>query len=84
MVKARLQDGLESANQLFDLNMKMLARGIEAKQDGKNYHFHLRCHIKRCSSRITLYTPENDFCIKDDAGNLAAGNLFMKKNKICL
>lgn len=35
MVKARLKDGLESANQLFDLNMKMLACGIEATQEGK-------------------------------------------------
>lgn len=69
MVKARLQDGLESANQLFDLNMKMLARGIEAKQDGKKIIiFNSLPHKRDAQVRITLYTPENDFCIKDDAG----------------
>lgn len=69
MVKARLKDGLESANQLFDLNMKMLARGIEAKLDGKKIIiFNTLPHKRDAQVRITLYTPENDFCIKDNTG----------------
>lgn len=69
MVKARLKDGLESANQLFDLNMKMLACGIEATQEGKKVIiFNSLPHKRDAQVRITLYTPEKQFCIKDDAG----------------
>lgn len=43
MVKGRLQSGKESAEQLFDLNMKMLVEGIEASQHGKKLWSLTRC-----------------------------------------
>ncbi|WP_318392800.1 glycoside hydrolase family 38 C-terminal domain-containing protein [Enterobacter sp.] len=70
MVKARLTDGLESARQLFDLNMKMLAEGISARQDGKKIIlFNPLPHVRDAQVTLTLYTPHADFRIVDDAGN---------------
>ena len=69
MVKARLCDGLESAQQLFELNMAMLAEGITAQQTGKKIIvFNPLPHARDAHVRLTLYTPHADFCIVDAAG----------------
>ncbi|SMG24296.1 glycoside hydrolase family 38 C-terminal domain-containing protein [Cedecea sp. NFIX57] len=70
MVKGRLQSGKESAEQLFDLNMKMLAEGIEANQHGKKIVVFNPLPARRDTQvSLTLYTPEEDFRIMDGEGN---------------
>lgn len=66
MVKDRLLSGMEMADQLFDLNMKLLAEGIRAQQQGKKIIvFNSLPHVRDAQVRLTLYTPEADFCILD-------------------
>ncbi|HBO21335.1 MAG TPA: alpha-mannosidase [Providencia sp.] len=80
MVKARLTNGLESANQLLSLNMKMLAGGIEATQKGKKIIvFNSLPHQRDAQISITLYTPEADFCIKDDQGKTCRWQLIKEQ-----
>lgn len=80
MVKGRLKNGLESANQLYDLNMKMLARGVEATQEGKKIIvFNSLPHKRDAQVRITLYTPEADFCIKDHNGKACRWQLIQEQ-----
>lgn len=70
MVKNRLESGLEMANQLIDLNMKMLAEGITAQQDGKKIIiFNARPQIRRGLVELTIFTPEQDFRVVDGAGH---------------
>ncbi|MRT55689.1 alpha-mannosidase [Enterobacteriaceae bacterium RIT693] len=69
-VKGRLQSGKESAQQLFDLNMKMLAEGIDARQKGKKIiAFNPLPRQRDAQLSLTLYTPEQDFRIVDEDGN---------------
>ncbi|PLR53585.1 glycoside hydrolase family 38 C-terminal domain-containing protein [Chimaeribacter arupi] len=69
MVNARLCDGLESARQLYELNMAMLAAGITLNGEGKKIIvFNPLPHERDAHVRLTLYTPEQDFCIVDQAG----------------
>ncbi len=70
MVKNRLESGLEMAEQLIDLNMKMLAEGISAEQDGKKIIiFNARPQLSHGLVELTIYTPEQDFRVVDGAGN---------------
>lgn len=70
MVKNRLESGLEMANQLIDLNMKMLAEGITAQQDGKKIIiFNARPQTRRGLVELTIFTPEQDFRVVDGAGH---------------
>lgn len=76
MVKARLTDGLESAQQLFDLNMKMLAEGITARQDGKKIIlFNPLPHVRDAQVTLTLYTPHEDFRIVEEDGTVCLWQL---------
>ncbi|WMY73791.1 glycoside hydrolase family 38 C-terminal domain-containing protein [Buttiauxella selenatireducens] len=70
MVKNRLESGLEMAQQLIDLNMKMLAEGISAQLDGKKIIiFNARPQISAGLVEVTIYTPEQDFRVVDGEGN---------------
>lgn len=76
MVKGRLQSGKESAQQLFDLNMKMLAEGIEARQQGKKILvFNPLPHTRDAEVSLTLFTPEQAFRIVDENGNACVWQL---------
>ncbi|WP_312952545.1 glycoside hydrolase family 38 C-terminal domain-containing protein [Superficieibacter sp.] len=69
MVKARLTSGQETASQLFELNMKMLAEGITARQQGKKIVvFNPLPHVRDAQVALTLYVPGSDFCIVDENG----------------
>lgn len=69
MVKNRLESGLEMANQLIDLNMKMLAEGITAQQDGKKIIiFNARPQRSHGLVELTIFTPEQDFRVVDSEG----------------
>ena len=69
MVKNRLESGLEMANQLIDLNMKMLAEGITAQQDGKKIIiFNARPQASAGLVELTIFTPEQDFRVVDGEG----------------
>ncbi|MCS2147068.1 glycoside hydrolase family 38 N-terminal domain-containing protein [Scandinavium manionii] len=69
MVKARLTSGQESASQLFELNMKMLAEGIDARQQGKKIIIFNSLPYERDGRvALTLYVPGTDFCIVDASG----------------
>jgi mannosylglycerate hydrolase len=69
MVKARLTSGQEMATQLFELNMKMLAEGIKAKQEGKKLIiFNPLPRTRNGIVSITLYTPAASFRILDEDG----------------
>ncbi|WP_194208564.1 glycoside hydrolase family 38 C-terminal domain-containing protein [Superficieibacter sp. 1612_C1] len=69
MVKARLTSGHESASQLFDLNMKMLAEGIAARQQGKKIIvFNPLPYARDGRVALTIYVPGAHFAIVDDAG----------------
>ncbi|MGB7803344.1 glycoside hydrolase family 38 C-terminal domain-containing protein [Buttiauxella sp.] len=70
MVKNRLGSGLEMAEQLIDLNMKMLAEGISAEQDGKKIIiFNARPQISAGLVELTIFTPEDHFRVVDGEGN---------------
>ncbi|MEW7313525.1 glycoside hydrolase family 38 C-terminal domain-containing protein [Buttiauxella gaviniae] len=70
MVKNRLESGLEMAHQLIDLNMKMLAEGISARQDGKKIIiFNARPQASTGLVELTIFTPEQDFRVIDGEGN---------------
>lgn len=70
MVKNRLESGLEMANQLIDLNMKMLAEGITAQQDGKKIIiFNARPQTRHGMVELTIFTPEQDFRVVDGTGH---------------
>ncbi|MCE0826335.1 alpha-mannosidase [Buttiauxella sp. A2-C2_NF] len=69
MVKNRLESGLEMANQLIDLNMKMLAEGITAQQDGKKIIiFNAHPQMSAGLLELTIFTPEQDFRVVDSEG----------------
>jgi mannosylglycerate hydrolase len=69
MVKNRLESGLEMAEQLIDLNMKMLAEGISAQQEGKKIIiFNARPHVSSGLVELTIFTPEHDFRVVDGTG----------------
>lgn len=69
MVKNRLESGLEMANQLIDLNMKMLAEGITAQQDGKKIIiFNAHPQMSAGLVELTIFTPEQDFRVVDSEG----------------
>lgn len=69
MVKARLTSGLEKAQQLYELNMQMLANGISARQQGKKIIlFNALPHSRAALVRVTVYVPEGDFAIVDEQG----------------
>jgi len=69
MVKNRLESGLEMAEQLIDLNMKMLSEGISAEQQGKKVIiFNALPQNRQGLVALTVYTPEAHFRIVDAAG----------------
>lgn len=82
MVKGRLQSGKESAGQLFELNMKMLAEGITASQHGKKIVVFNPLPARRDTQvSLTLYTPEEDFRIVDGEGNLCRWQLLHEEQQ---
>jgi len=69
VVKARLLAGQEKANQLYELNMQMLAQGINAQQDGKKIIIFNALPAKRVGLvAITLYLPGDTLRIVDEQG----------------
>ncbi|HEY3591273.1 MAG TPA: glycoside hydrolase family 38 C-terminal domain-containing protein [Buttiauxella sp.] len=69
MVKNRLESGLEMAEQLIELNMKMLSEGISAQQKGKKIIiFNARPHVSSGLVELTIFTPEHDFRVVDGTG----------------
>lgn len=69
MVKNRLGSGMEMAEQLLDLNMKMLAEGISAQQQGKKLIvFNALPAARSGHVAVTLYTPEQNFSVFDGEG----------------
>lgn len=69
MVKARLLSGQEKANQLYELNMQMLAKGISAQQQGKKILiFNALPYSRDGLVALTLYLPGTDFRIVDGDG----------------
>lgn len=69
MVKARLLSGLEKANQLYELNMQMLAGGISATQQGKKIIiFNALPYQRNGLVDLTLYLPGESFRIVDEQG----------------
>lgn len=69
MVKARVLSGQEKANQLFELNMQMLAQGIAAQQDGKKIIiFNALPSVRDGLTALTLYLPGSAFRIVDEHG----------------
>jgi len=69
VVKARLLAGQEKANQLYELNMQMLAKGITARQDGKKIIiFNALPGEREGLVALTLYLPGETFRIVDEQG----------------
>ena len=69
MVKARLLSGQEKANQLYELNMQMLANGITAQQDGKKIIIFNALPTQRDGLvALTLYLPGETLRIVDRHG----------------
>jgi len=69
IVKARLLAGQEKANQLYELNMQMLANGINAQQDGKKIIIFNALPAKRDGLvTMMLYLPGETFRIVDEQG----------------
>lgn len=69
MVKARLLSGQEKADQLYELNMQMLANGITAQQQGKKIIvFNALPSARDGLVALTLYLPGDAFRIVDEHG----------------
>lgn len=67
MVKARLLSGQEKAEQLYELNMQMLANGITAQQLGKKIIiFNALPSIRDGLVALTVYLPGEAFRIVDE------------------
>jgi len=69
IVKARLLAGQEKANQLYELNMQMLANGINAQQEGKKIIiFNALPAQRKGLVALTLNLPGETFRIVDQQG----------------
>lgn len=69
IVKARLLAGQEKAHQLYELNMQMLANGINAQQEGKKIIIFNALPVERKGLvALTLNLPADIFRIVDEQG----------------
>ncbi|MGR5359497.1 glycoside hydrolase family 38 C-terminal domain-containing protein [Vibrio mediterranei] len=70
MVLNRLLSGIETAEQLLELNFRKLTQGIQASVDGTKIVVFNSVPKKRDSLvEVTIYTPSDKFKIVDQQGN---------------